>query len=68
LTIWRWLSTALTTLNGNILSTGGSYSGEVRITSNGTLMARVYGAGGPDASGLTVSALRVEVFFPLVLL
>ena len=63
-------------LNGNILSTysnsgfGNSYShsGEVRITSNGTLVARVYGVGGPDARGLTVSALRVEVFFPLVLL
>ena len=61
-------------LSGNILSTYGfggsasdvSHSGEVRITSNGTLVARVYGTGGPDARGLT--ALRVEVFFPLVLL
>jgi hypothetical protein len=63
-------------LNGNILSTydsGGSrssdsHSGEVRITSSGTLVARVYGVGGPDARGLTQTGLRVEVFFPLVLL
>ena len=63
-------------LNGNIFSTYGfggsgssdSHSGEVRITSNGTLVARVYGQGGPDPRGLTATALRVEVFFPLVLL
>jgi hypothetical protein len=51
-------------LSGNLLSTYGfgssqSHSGEVRITSNSALVARVYGEGG---------ALRVEVFFPLVLL
>ena len=52
-------------LSGSIFSTGGfggsaspvSHSGEVRITSNSTLVARVYGEG---------VAVRVEVFFPLV--
>ena len=49
-------------LSGNLLSTYGfdsseSHSGEVRITSNSALVARVYGEGG---------ALRVEVFSPLV--
>ncbi len=64
-------------LSGNILSTYGSsgsasdvsHSGEVRITSNGTLVARIYGVGGlVDARGLALIGLRVEVFFPLVLL
>jgi hypothetical protein len=49
-------------LSGNILSTYGfnssqSHSGEVRITSDSALVARVYGEGG---------AFRVEVFLPLV--
>jgi hypothetical protein len=64
-------------LNGTIVTTygfgGGSatsdfHTGEVRITSSGTLMARVYGVGGPDARGLPQTGLRVEVFFPLVFL
>jgi hypothetical protein len=51
-------------LSGNIVSTYGfnssqSHSGEVRITSNSALVARVYGEGG---------AFRVEVFLPLVAL
>jgi hypothetical protein len=51
------------TLNGNLHSFYGfsseiTYTGEVRITSNGTLVARIYG----DASG----ALRTEVLSPLV--
>ena len=51
------------TLNGNLhsfygFSSENTYTGEVRITSNGTLVARIYG----DASG----ALRTEVLSPLV--
>ena len=54
------------TLNGSLVEISGSrvtYTGEVRIINNGTLVARIYGDGSNNPSG---SNKRVEVLVPLV--
>jgi hypothetical protein len=47
------------TLNGSLVSSLSTYTGEVRIINNGTLVARIYGGG---------ASRRVEVLVPLVAL
>ena len=52
------------TLDGSLVENatqpGVTYTGEVRIVNNGTLVARIYGTGGND--------MRVEVLVPLIAL